>query len=171
MSALEDQYLPHVSINGPATRRATAAKLAELTGGRCLIMQHRLAPQNPFPAALIDALTAYLCLLYPPPGSYHQPISASHIILAGDSTGAQLVLSLIQIILATHESRGSSQTLNFHGRKVQLPLPAGVALQSPGLDHHGYSLPSWYSNGAHDIMIDNWPAYEPGFQAGKTNHR
>jgi len=36
----------------PVTHRATTKKLAKLTKGRCLSVRYRLAPQNPFPAAL-----------------------------------------------------------------------------------------------------------------------
>ena len=49
----------------PSTHRPTTKKLAKLTGGRCYSVRYRLAPQNPFPAALLDALVSYLTLLYP----------------------------------------------------------------------------------------------------------
>ncbi|KAL9117315.1 MAG: hypothetical protein Q9187_006151 [Circinaria calcarea] len=154
------------SINGPATRRATATKLAQLTSGRCLIVQPRLAPQNPFPAALLDVLVAYLSLLYPPPGSHHAPVLPSHVVFAGDSSGAQLALSLILTILAAQQRQATSQvTLRFHKRTVELPLPAGIAIQSPSLDHQGDCLPSWYTNGAYDIFLHRLPTYEPGFPA------
>lgn len=94
-------------MNGPATRRATATKLAELTRGRCLIVQHRLAPQKPLPAAILDILVAYLSLLYPLPDLYHKPVPASHIVLAGDSSGAQAALSIIQVIFATRIRQGT----------------------------------------------------------------
>jgi hypothetical protein len=68
----------------PATHRPTTKKLAKLTGGRCYSVRYRLAPQHPFPAALLDSLCAYLTLLHPPPGSFHQPVKPEHIVFAGD---------------------------------------------------------------------------------------
>lgn len=142
----------------------TAAKLSQLTGGRCLIVRYRPAPQNPFPAALIDVLTSYLSLLYPPPGSQHDPVPASNIIIAGDSSGTALVLSVIQIILAARTlQRTSAPSVCFHGRRVLLPMPAGLTLQSPYLDP-GDALPSWDANSSFDI----YPAH---MKSSQTNPR
>lgn len=68
----------------PGTHRKTTVKLAELTGGRVFSVRYRLAPQNAFPAALVDALVSYLTLLYPPPGAFHEAIPAEEIVLSGD---------------------------------------------------------------------------------------
>lgn len=68
----------------PATHRPTTRKLARLTGGRCYSVRYRLAPQNPFPAALIDALLSYLTLLHPPKGAFHEPVKPEHVVFAGD---------------------------------------------------------------------------------------
>lgn len=68
----------------PATHRPTTKKIAKLTGGRCYSVRYRLAPQAPFPAALLDALHSYLTLLYPPEGAFHQAVQPQHVVLAGD---------------------------------------------------------------------------------------
>jgi len=68
----------------PATHRPTTKKLAKLSGGRCYSVRYRLAPQNPFPAALLDALSSYLTLLFPPPGAFHEPVLPGEIVVAGD---------------------------------------------------------------------------------------
>lgn len=68
----------------PATHRPTTKKLAQLTGGRCYSVRYRLAPQHPFPAALLDAFVSYFTLLYPPPDAYHDPVQPEHIVIAGD---------------------------------------------------------------------------------------
>ncbi|KAF2199857.1 acetyl-hydrolase [Delitschia confertaspora ATCC 74209] len=138
----------------PATYRPVTGKLARLTGGRVFSVRYRLSPQNPFPAALVDALHAYLALLYPPPGSYHTPILASEIVVGGDSAGGLLSTALLQLLLHLHRTKPSDQTLpkiRFHGKDVEVPLPAGLALTSPWLDVTR-SLPSIESGVKYDYL-------------------
>lgn len=68
----------------PATYRPLMMRLTKRTSGRAYSVRYRLAPQNPFPAALVDALVSYLTLLYPPPEAYHDPVKPEHIVFAGD---------------------------------------------------------------------------------------
>lgn len=68
----------------PSSHRPTTKKLAKLTGGRCYSVRYRLAPQHPFPAALLDALASYFTLLYPPPDAYHEAVKPEHIVISGD---------------------------------------------------------------------------------------
>lgn len=68
----------------PSTHRPMTKLLAKLTGGRCYSVRYRLAPQNPFPAALIDALLSYLNLLYPPMGAFHEAVKPEDVIFSGD---------------------------------------------------------------------------------------
>lgn len=74
-------------LGDPATIRPIAKKLAKITGGRCFAVRYRLAPQNPFPAALLDALVAYMGLLYPAPDAYHDAVKAQNLVVAGDRYG------------------------------------------------------------------------------------
>ncbi|KAG4429018.1 hypothetical protein IFR05_015501 [Cadophora sp. M221] len=74
-----------------------------------LLARYRLAPQFPFPCGLHDCLAAYLYLL-----TVQDPTT---IILAGDSAGGGMVLSM----LVTMRDRG-------------IPLPAGAILISPWVD-------------------------------------
>ncbi|KIV99306.1 uncharacterized protein PV09_08967 [Verruconis gallopava] len=76
---------------------------------RCLAPNYRLAPQFPFPCGLHDCLAAYLYLL----GRH----SNSEIIIAGDSAGGGMALSLMIVL-----------------RDQGLPLPAGGVLLSPWVD-------------------------------------
>ena len=78
----------------PSSHRPTTKKLAKLTQSRCYSVRYRLAPQNPFPSALLDALVSYLTLLYPPPNSFHEPVRPEHIVFAGDRYVATWPLSL-----------------------------------------------------------------------------
>ena len=132
----------------PATHRPTVAKLAKYTRGRCISIRYRLAPQNPFPAALLDGLVAYLNLLHPPPGSFHPPVSASSIVFAGDSSGGNLVLSLIQTLL---EFRRQSLRPTWNGVEISIPLPAGAACNSAWVDITR-SMPSCETNAKYDYL-------------------
>ena len=117
------------STGCPAIVRPATAALAKLTRGRCFSVDYRLSPQNPFPGALVDVLGAYLSLLYPPPGSYHKPVSPCSIVLAGESSGAYLVLALLLIIQQLCPSQQIQDTrIKASGSKVKVPFPAGVAL-------------------------------------------
>lgn len=119
----------------PATSRGIVSQYAKATGGRVLSVRYRLAPQNPFPAALLDGLVAYLSLLYPPPGSYHDPVPASKMVIAGDSAGANLSLALLQTLLQARRIAGNeAPKVFFHGKEVEMPLPAGFVTGSPSLD-------------------------------------
>lgn len=76
---------------------------------RALAPRYRLAPQFPFPCGLQDCLATYLYLI-----SSQAPDT---VILAGDSAGAGMVLSMMVIL----RDRG-------------VPLPAGAVLISPWVD-------------------------------------
>ncbi len=76
---------------------------------RVFAPRYRLSPQFPFPCGLQDCLAAYLYLL-----TVQEP---SEIILAGDSAGGGMVLSLLCLL-----------------RDQGVPLPAGGILISPWVD-------------------------------------
>ncbi|KAF2191179.1 alpha/beta-hydrolase [Zopfia rhizophila CBS 207.26] len=137
----------------PATYRHVTSRLAKMTGGKVFSVRYRLSPQNPFPAALLDALTAYLSLLYPPAGAPHAPIPAKSIVVAGDSAGGLLSASLLQTILQFHRTApsGKTPTVKFHGREVEIPIPGALALSSPWLDVTR-SLPSLTENAKYDYL-------------------
>ena len=132
----------------PITHRATTKKLAKLTKGRCLSIRYRLAPQNPFPAALLDALVSYFTLLYPPAGSFHQAVDPRHIVFSGDSAGGNLCLALLQTLL---EFRRQGLKVQWNGEMRDVPLPAGVALCSPWADIT-HSSPSCETNRNYDYL-------------------
>lgn len=63
----------------------------------------------------------------------HTPITASSIVLAGDSSGGALCLAVIQLL---HYFRRNGTThIGFHDASVPLFLPAGVALRSSYCDY------------------------------------
>lgn len=132
----------------PCTHRIPVSHLSKKTGAPVLSVRYRLAPQNPFPAALIDALVAYLSLISPPPGSFHQPVSADKIIIAGDSAGGNLSLALLQTILRL---RRVSPMVLFYGQEIPIELPAGIAAISPWCDLTR-SMPSHFNNAQYDYL-------------------
>ena len=90
--------------------RTLTSKLATSTSMDVLCFDYRLAPEHPYPAAPEDAVKAwnYLMLL---------GYGAKDVMVAGDSAGGNLVLSLVQI-------------LKEEGRM----LPGGLVLMSPWTD-------------------------------------
>ncbi|KAA8647858.1 hypothetical protein EYZ11_009602 [Aspergillus tanneri] len=158
----------------PCSHREVVANYAKLTGARVLSVRYRLAPQNPFPSALLDALVAYLSLLYPPEGTLHDSVPASRIVLGGDSAGGNLTTVLLQTILQLHRvtPSGDVPTVMFHGKPVEVPLPAGIVLCSPSVDltrslqssekHAQYDyLPSPSFSPTSSPPCDIWPVDPP----------
>lgn len=114
------------SIN---THRSMTTKLCDFAGIRGLIVDYRLAPENPFPSAIEDAEAAYDFLI-------ESGLSADQILLAGDSAGGGLSLALLQ-------------SLRDHDKA----LPKAVALMSPWTDLT-LSGKSHEQRAARDPMID-----------------
>ncbi|MDF1596890.1 MAG: alpha/beta hydrolase [Acidimicrobiia bacterium] len=102
----------------PATHRRFVARLTWETHTRSFVADYRIAPAHPFPAAVDDALSAYLGLL-------EEGIEPGKIILAGDSAGGGLATALLLRLRDEHH-----------------PLPAGSILFSPytDLEHQSESL-------------------------------
>jgi acetyl esterase/lipase len=73
-------------IGSVSSHRELCARISRASGARTLLIDYRRAPEDPFPAALEDSLTAYRWLLA-------QGISPSSIVLAGDSAGGGLTVS------------------------------------------------------------------------------
>ena len=69
------------------SHRRMVSEAGRAAGVRTLAIGYRLAPENPFPAALDDAVTAWHFLR-------RQGIAAKHIAVAGDSAGGGLSLAV-----------------------------------------------------------------------------
>ncbi|MBS4211209.1 alpha/beta hydrolase [Neobacillus rhizophilus] len=95
------------------THRYLASKLSRSTRARVLVPEYRLAPENPYPAAVEDALKVYRWLV-------DSGVSPEKIIIGGDSAGGGLTMSTL---LALREA----------GDK----LPALTVLLSPWTDLEG----------------------------------
>jgi len=80
-------------VGGIASHRPMVARLAKAAHAHAFLIDYRLAPEHPYPAALEDAEKAYDWLLA-------QGIESGDIALAGDSAGAGLALCLLQKLKA-----------------------------------------------------------------------
>ena len=116
------------AMGGLNSHRDLASQFAQRAQIRLLMVDYRLAPEHPFPAALDDVLAVYRALLA-------QGIPAQRLLLGGDSAGGNLAL-------------GTAQAIQAQG----LPLPAALVLFSPWLDLTGQS-PSRQANAATDVML------------------
>ena len=134
----------------PCTHRLPCSRLAKETHGRVCSVRYRLGPQTAFPGQLLDAFMVYLSLLYPPAGSMHEAVPAKHIVFAGDSAGGNLTFALLQLLLQLH--RGSNTPfVRFHGKDVEVPLPAGAVANSGWFDLCR-AMPSITKNAQYDYL-------------------
>jgi acetyl esterase/lipase len=101
------------AIGSIATHRRLAYDISAASGARVLVIDYRLAPEHPFPAAVEDAAKAWQWLL-------QQGLAASRMAIAGDSAGGGLTVAAL---------------VDLRDRKLGLPACA-VAI-SPWVDLEG----------------------------------
>ncbi|PZD72058.1 Monoterpene epsilon-lactone hydrolase [Acaryochloris thomasi RCC1774] len=87
------------------TYRRIASDLAEASSARVLVIDYRLAPEHPYPAALEDTLTAYRWLVET------RRFHPSQVAIAGDSAGGNLALAALLSLRDTKEILPSSGLL------------------------------------------------------------
>lgn len=75
-------------IGSVNTHRSLVARIARDAKARCFSLEYRLAPENPYPAAVEDAVAAYR-------GLVASGIAPSRIVVAGDSAGGGLTLATL----------------------------------------------------------------------------
>ncbi|MBV8359605.1 MAG: alpha/beta hydrolase [Deltaproteobacteria bacterium] len=113
------------SIN---THRAMVARIARASQARALALDYRLAPENPFPAAVDDATAAYRWLLA-------QGYKPNKLVIAGDSAGGGLVLAALVAL-----------------KDAKVALPACAVPISPWTDMEGTGA-SMKANAEKDPMV------------------
>lgn len=90
--------------------RSYGSHLAAACKARVVLVDYRLAPENPFPAAVEDAVASYKWLL-------DDGVPANRIVIGGDSAGGGLTAALL-----------------LAAKQQGLPLPAGAVCLSPWVD-------------------------------------
>jgi epsilon-lactone hydrolase len=130
------------SIN---THRALAGRLSRAAKARVLLIDYRLAPEHPFPAAVDDSVAAYRWMLA-------QGLKPTRIAVAGDSAGGGLTAATLVAI-----------------RDAKLPVPAAGALLSPWVDLEGIGE-SMTTKDAADPMVhkDGLVGMAKAYLAGKN---
>ncbi|WP_068166419.1 alpha/beta hydrolase fold domain-containing protein [Rhodococcus phenolicus] len=132
-------------MGSPEAYNAYAAALAAGAEATVVVPRYRLAPENPFPAGLRDALAVYEEVASTMPGP---------IVVAGDSAGAGLAAA---VVVAVGAESGRS--------------PDGLMLLSPWLDLHCLSpfyesatddfFPLTTAESARDDYLQGTPAGDP----------
>jgi acetyl esterase/lipase len=98
------------SLGSPRTALSLTGALVARTGMRALSVDYRLAPEDPYPAAVDDGADAYLALL-------KDGEDPARIALVGDSAGGSLAV-----------------TTALRAREADLPAPAAVVAFSGAFD-------------------------------------
>jgi acetyl esterase/lipase len=124
------------------SHRDMANTLAHMAQVRMLMVDYRLAPEHPFPAAHEDAMAVYRALLA-------QGFNPDQMLLGGDSAGGNLALATAQAV-----------------RDAGLPSPRGLVLFSPWVDltHQGESITSNSDSDAmlhRQLLVDALAMYSP----------
>ena len=89
---------------------ALAARLARVSGTRLRVVDYRLAPEHPCPAAVEDVEAALLAL-------YAEGLAPDRVVMACDSAGGAIALAALQRLKAQG-----------------VEMPAGLAMFSPWID-------------------------------------
>jgi epsilon-lactone hydrolase len=97
-------------VGSPRTHRSLAARIADAAAARALVIDYRLGPEHPHPAAVEDATAAYRWLL-------SQGADPTRTVVAGDSAGGGLTVAALVAL-----------------RDAGDPLPAAGVCLSPWVD-------------------------------------
>src|ERR671930_879761 len=112
-------------IGSVHTHRDLAGRLSRAAAARVLVIDYRLAPEHPYPAAVEDATTAYRWLL-------RHGATPARTVIAGDSAGGGLTVATLVAL-----------------RDAGVPLPAAGVCISPWTDLR-CAAPSYETRAAAD---------------------
>lgn len=115
-------------LGSPESHQEVLSRLARSAGARVLTIDHRLAPEHPFPSGIHDCVEGYEWLLK---AGYR----SDQICFAGDSSGGNFVISAMLL-----------------ARERGLPLPACAVCWSAWFDLTNAS-PSITTNAGKDVFV------------------
>ncbi len=98
------------TAGSPATHRSLVSRICATAKLKAYVVDYRLAPEHPYPSAIIDGVDFYLGLL-------EDGLDPNRIVLGGDSAGGGLCLAIL-----------------FALRERGIELPKGLFLLSPWTD-------------------------------------
>ncbi len=128
-----------------ATHRDLACRLSAVSGARVLLVDYRLAPEHPFPAAVADGTAVYHYIL-------QNGFAPEQIVVGGDSAGGGLALAVLLAL------RDGGQA-----------LPAAAFALSPWVDL-ALTGESLQSNAANDPVLTLAQLQEfAGWYLGETD--
>jgi acetyl esterase/lipase len=133
-------------MGGPNSHRAMAAYLAEKAQIKMLMVDYRLAPEHPFPAALDDALAVYQALL----SDSHCP---RPLFIGGDSAGGNIALATLQAVRNLPQPPQPEAQPGARPEAQPSAQPLGIFLLSPWLDLT-HRNPSMMGNDKTDVMLN-----------------
>lgn len=128
-----DYYVIYIHGGGyvtgdPVSETSYPTEFMKLLKAKGISIRYRLAPENPFPAALEDVINVYKEVL--------KTIDPTKIILIGCSAGGGLTVTTCLRI-----------------KELNLPQPRAIVLLSPWIDLQA-TLPSYKQNAAIDALLD-----------------
>lgn len=134
-------------VGSPATYRHFTWRVAAAAQASALVIDYRLAPEHPFPAALDDAVASYRWLL-------ERTGDSRQLIVMGDSAGGGLALALLLKLRDDHT-----------------PLPVAAVALSPWTDL-ALTGSSLVANERFDSMVnaDDVPRFASDYLAGADPH-
>ena len=135
------------TIGSSHTHRSVAAYLAKTSKTKVLVIDYRLAPEYPYPAAIDDGIKAYRWLM-------ENGFSHRKLVVAGDSAGGGLVLATLAAL-----------------RDAGIQLPAAAVCFSPWADLEG-SGESYTTKRQDDpVLTPDWLHIMARHYAGENNRR
>jgi acetyl esterase/lipase len=125
-------------IGSSNTHRDLAGRLSRAAAARVLLIDYRLAPEHPYPAAVDDATAAYRWLL-------RQGVDPARLVIAGDSAGGGLTMAALVALRDAGDQLPAagvciSPWVDLEGLGASMTTKAGVdpIVQLPGLQ--------WFAN-------------------------
>lgn len=116
-------------VGSPTSHRHLVAELGRATHSAALSIDYRLAPENPFPCAVTDAVSAYRGLI-------DSGVAPERVVIAGDSAGGGLTVATLVSL-----------------REQSVALPAAGVCISPWTDLT-MTAESYATKAASDPMIN-----------------